>query len=48
MPRQVAVDYAANGIACNAIATDKIQMGQPGREMDLAVLDRAMRHTPWP
>ncbi|HWL80505.1 MAG TPA: glucose 1-dehydrogenase [Roseomonas sp.] len=48
MTRQVAVDYAAEGIVCNAIAPGKIQTGQPGRGMDPAVLDRAVRRTPWP
>lgn len=48
MTRQVAVDYAADGIVCNAIAPGKIQTGQPGRGMDAAVLDRATRRTPWP
>jgi len=48
MTRQVATDYAAQGIVCNAVAPGKIQTGQSGRGMDAAVLDRAMRRTPWP
>ena len=46
--RQVATDYAAQQIACNAVAPGKIQTGQGGRALDPAVMDRAERRTPWP
>lgn len=48
LTRQVAVDYAADGIVCNAVAPGKIVTGQGGRLLDEAVLDRARRRTPWP
>lgn len=46
--RQVATDYACDGIVCNAVAPGKIQTGAGGRAVDPVVLDRAMRRTPWP
>ncbi|CAN7770671.1 glucose 1-dehydrogenase [Variovorax sp. LjRoot84] len=48
LTRQVAVDYAAQQIICNAVAPGKIQTGQGGRALDPAVMDRAVRRTPWP
>jgi NAD(P)-dependent dehydrogenase (short-subunit alcohol dehydrogenase family) len=48
LTRQVAVDYAAQQIVCNAVAPGKIQTGAAGRALDPAVLDRAVRRTPWP
>lgn len=48
LTRQVAADYAADGIVCNAVAPGKIQTGAGGRAVDPAVLDRAVRRTPWP
>lgn len=48
MTRQIAADYAARGIVCNSVAPGKIQTGQGGRAVDPAVLDRAVRRTPWP
>lgn len=48
LTRQVATDYAADAIVCNAIAPGKIVTGQGGRLLDEAVLDRARRRTPWP
>ncbi|KLN52049.1 SDR family NAD(P)-dependent oxidoreductase [Variovorax paradoxus] len=48
LTRQVAVDYAAQGIVCNAVAPGKIQTGALGRAVDPAVLKRANRRTPWP
>lgn len=48
LTRQVAVDYAVDGIVCNAVAPGKIVTGQGGRLLDEAVLDRARRRTPWP
>ena len=48
LTRQVAADYAAQGIVCNAVAPGKIQTGAGGRAVDPTVLDRATRRTPWP
>lgn len=48
LTRQVAADYAADGIVCNAVAPGKIVTGQGGRLLDAAVLDRARSRTPWP
>ncbi|MBU4611298.1 SDR family oxidoreductase [Achromobacter sp. GG226] len=48
LTRQVATDYAAHGIVCNAVAPGKIQTGAGGRAVDPGVLDRATRRTPWP
>jgi NAD(P)-dependent dehydrogenase (short-subunit alcohol dehydrogenase family) len=48
LTRQVATDYAAQQIVCNAVAPGKIQTGQGGRALDPAVMDRAVRRTPWP
>jgi len=48
LTRQVAADYAARQIVCNAVAPGKIQTGQGGRALDPAVMDRAVRRTPWP
>lgn len=48
LTRQVAVDYAPQGIVCNAVAPGKIQTGAGGRAVDPAVMDRATRRTPWP
>jgi NAD(P)-dependent dehydrogenase (short-subunit alcohol dehydrogenase family) len=48
LTRQIATDYAAQGIVCNAVAPGKIQTGAVGRAIDPDVLDRAYRRTPWP
>jgi NAD(P)-dependent dehydrogenase (short-subunit alcohol dehydrogenase family) len=48
LTRQVASDYAADGIVCNAIAPGKIVTGQGGHLMDEQALERARRRTPWP
>lgn len=48
LTRQIASDYAAQGIVCNAVAPGKIQTGAGGRAIDPDVLDRANRRTPWP
>jgi NAD(P)-dependent dehydrogenase (short-subunit alcohol dehydrogenase family) len=48
LTRQVATDYAAQRIVCNAVAPGKIQTGAGGRAVDPGVLDRAVRRTPWP
>lgn len=48
LTRQVATDYAAQQIVCNAVAPGKIQTGQGGRALTPVVMDRATRRTPWP
>lgn len=48
MTRQIATDYALNGIVCNAVAPGKVQTGAGGRAVDPDVLERANRRTPWP
>jgi NAD(P)-dependent dehydrogenase (short-subunit alcohol dehydrogenase family) len=48
LTRQVATDYAPHGIVCNAVAPGKIQTGAGGRALDPAVMERAVRRTPWP
>lgn len=48
LTRQVAADYAAQGIVCNAVAPGKIQTGAGGRAVDPTVLERANLRTPWP
>ena len=48
LTRQIAVDYAAQGIVCNAVAPGKIQTGAGGRAIDQNVLERANSRTPWP
>lgn len=48
MTRQIAVDHAAAGIVCNAIAPGKIITGKPGVANDPDALDYSHRRTPWP
>ena len=48
LTRQVATDYAPQGIVVNAVAPGKVQTGAGGRAVDPAVLERAYRRTPWP
>ncbi|MDB5878701.1 MAG: short-chain dehydrogenase [Variovorax sp.] len=48
LTRQIAVDYAEQGIVCNAVAPGKIQTGAGGRAVDPEVMARATRRTPWP
>jgi NAD(P)-dependent dehydrogenase (short-subunit alcohol dehydrogenase family) len=48
LTKQIATDYAPQGIVCNAVAPGKIQTGAGGRAIDPDVLDRAFRRTPWP
>ena len=48
LTKQIAVDYAAEGIVCNCISPGKIVTGQPGLPMDPALLENARRRTPWP
>lgn len=46
--RQIACDYADDGIICNAVAPGKILTGKGGKAVDPAVLDYAKRRTPMP
>ena len=48
LTRQVAVDYAAQGIVCNAVAPGKILTGKTGRAVDPAMLAYSEARTPWP
>lgn len=48
LTRQVAVDYAAEGIVCNAVAPGKILTGKPGRAVEPRWLDYSRARTPWP
>ena len=48
MTRQIAADYAAEGIVCNAVAPGKIVTGKPGRAVEDWSLDYARRRTPMP
>ncbi|MEA3151130.1 MAG: hypothetical protein QOD56_2069 [Gammaproteobacteria bacterium] len=48
LTRQIAVDYAKDLIVCNSISPGKIVTGKPGLAMDPALLDNAVRRTPWP
>jgi len=48
LTRQVAVDYAAQGILCNAVAPGKILTGKPGRAVEQRWLDYSQSRTPWP
>ncbi|WP_211266740.1 SDR family NAD(P)-dependent oxidoreductase [Halotalea alkalilenta] len=47
LTRQIATDYAGRKIVCNAVAPGKIHTGQGGRATDPAVVERALRRTPW-
>ena len=47
MTRQVAGDYAAVGIFCNAVAPGKIMTGTRGPAIDPAVLANAQMRTLW-
>jgi NAD(P)-dependent dehydrogenase (short-subunit alcohol dehydrogenase family) len=48
LTRQVAVDYAAQGIICNAVAPGKILTGKAGRAVEPRWLDYSQARTPWP
>src|SRR5260370_13814780 len=48
LTRQIAADYAAKGIVCNACAPGTIQTRATGRPIDPDLLNRAHRRTPWP
>ena len=48
MTRQIAGDYAAEGIVCNAVAPGKILTGKTGPAIAPEALDYSHRRTPWP
>ena len=48
MTRQIAGDYARDGIVCNAIAPGKILTGAGGRATAPDVLEYSHSRTPWP
>lgn len=48
LTRQIAVDYAKDGIVCNAVAPGKIVTGKPGRAAEPAALAYSSARTPWP
>jgi NAD(P)-dependent dehydrogenase (short-subunit alcohol dehydrogenase family) len=48
MTRQIAADYAKEGIVCNAIAPGKILTGKTGRSVEPRWIDYSERRTPLP
>ncbi len=46
--RQIAADYAAQGIICNAVAPGKILTGKTGRAVDKKWIDYSHARTPMP
>ncbi|MFC0407023.1 SDR family NAD(P)-dependent oxidoreductase [Roseomonas elaeocarpi] len=48
LTRQVAADYAGQGIVCNAVAPGKILTGKTGRAVEPRWLDYSRARTPWP
>lgn len=48
LTRQVAVDYAVQGIVCNAVAPGKILTGKTGRAVEPRWIDYSHARTPWP
>jgi NAD(P)-dependent dehydrogenase (short-subunit alcohol dehydrogenase family) len=46
--RQIAADYAKQGIVCNAVAPGKILTGKSGRAVDPEMLEYSRRRTPMP
>ncbi len=48
LTRQVAADYAAQGIVCNAVAPGKILTGKTGRAVEPRWIDYSHARTPWP
>ncbi len=48
MTRQIAVDYAEEGIICNAVAPGKILTGKGGVAVEPATLEYAQGRTAWP
>src|SRR3954447_12379448 len=48
MTRQIAADYAADSIICNAVAPGKIVTGKPGRAAEPRWMDYSRARTPLP
>jgi NAD(P)-dependent dehydrogenase (short-subunit alcohol dehydrogenase family) len=48
LTRQIASDYAAQGIVCNAVAPGKVITGNAPQDHDAAALDVSRSRTPWP
>ena len=48
MTRQIAGDYAAHGIVCNAVAPGKILTGKTGPAIHPDALAYSHARTPWP
>jgi len=48
MTRQIAGDYAADGIVCNAVAPGKVLTGKSGRAVAPEMLAYSHARTPWP
>lgn len=48
LTRQIAVDFAADGILCNALAPGKILTGKTGRAIDPEMIAYSEARTPWP
>ncbi|AEA64539.1 SDR family NAD(P)-dependent oxidoreductase [Burkholderia gladioli] len=48
LTRQVAADYAAEGIVCNAVAPGKIMTGKPGPAASAEAIEYSRRRTPMP
>jgi NAD(P)-dependent dehydrogenase (short-subunit alcohol dehydrogenase family) len=48
MTKQIAADYAPDGIVCNAVAPGKILTGKTGRAIDPEMLAYSQSRTPWP
>jgi NAD(P)-dependent dehydrogenase (short-subunit alcohol dehydrogenase family) len=48
MTRQIAADYAADFIICNAVAPGKIVTGKPGRAAEPRWMDYSQARTPMP
>lgn len=48
MTKQVAADYAKDGIICNAVAPGKVITGKTGRAISPEIMDYSMRRTPMP
>jgi NAD(P)-dependent dehydrogenase (short-subunit alcohol dehydrogenase family) len=48
MTRQIAADYAADGIVCNAVAPGKIITGKPGPAASPEAIEYSTRRTPMP
>lgn len=48
MTKQIAADYAKDGIICNAVAPGKVITGKTGRAISPEIMDYSMRRTPMP